>query len=162
MLKFHGQLNAQEAQAVARALLRRQKGARLSTILLTAGAICLALGVFQLTQSNPDGAKQWIVLGVVLAIAGISMRLSERRNVVRALIAQEIGGNVEAEGIRLVSAQAETLYRWTSFERFEEHGAMVILLLVEAQALPLTASMFATPGQFQAAVAMIRANVVIR
>jgi hypothetical protein len=156
---FHGHLDSQQARMLASSLLRRQKGTRFSTMGLIVGAICLALGVLQIIRSNPSGATDWIILGVVVAVIAGALRVSESRALVRSLLAQEMKGSVESEGVRLVDAQSETLFRWSSFQGSEEGPSLFVLWLAQGQALPLAEQMFASPDMFHSIKSQIRPRV---
>lgn len=156
---FQGYLQRGQANALASSLLRRQTGTRISTIGLVVGVVSLALGILQIVKSNSSGAAQWIILGVVVGLVAGALRVSEWRATVRSLLAQEMKGSVEAEGVRLVSAQSETLFRWSSFRQSEEGRSVIILWLAQGQAIPLAEQMFGSPGAFNSVVSLIRAQI---
>ncbi|MHB0971304.1 MAG: hypothetical protein ACYC7A_11790 [Thermoanaerobaculia bacterium] len=156
---FQGYLQRGQANVLASSLLRRQKGTRISTIGLVVGVVSLALGILEIVKSNSSGATQWIILGVLVGLVAGALRVSEWRATVRSLLAQEMKGSVEAEGVRLVSAQSETLFRWSSFQQSEEGRSVIILWLAQGQVIPLAEQMFVSPGAFNSVVSFIRAQI---
>jgi hypothetical protein len=72
----------------------------------------------------------------------LAHRWSEGRAARRSLKAQEIKGFVIDDGVQLVAADSETLFRWSSFAAFEVVGDLLILWLASGSALALSPLLF--------------------
>ena len=62
-IPFGGHLTPTDARRLSKRMARRQRGVRLSTLLMAAGVICLVLAVVQGLAGNGDGAFSWAVYG---------------------------------------------------------------------------------------------------
>jgi hypothetical protein len=158
-IRFRGRLPRSSVAIVARSLRKRGKGVAVSSLMIGAGVIFLALGSLQLFKDNSEGSFQWLMLAFVFVSVGIGQRWSENRASRRTIAGQEFRGTVTAEGVTVEEPTAQTLFRWPAFASLERHGDLVIAWLASGSAVPLTSDMFESQAAHQAAYALLVSNI---
>jgi hypothetical protein len=143
---------------LARTVRKRGKGVTVSTLMMAAGVFFAGLGAFHLYKDT-DGAFKWLMLAFVFGSVGIGQRWSENRESRRVIAAQEFRGTVTGDGILLEEPTAQTLFRWAAFAGLDRHEDLMVAWLATGSALPLAPQMFANPADYQAASALLLANI---
>jgi hypothetical protein len=156
---FGGHLTSTDARRLAKRMAKRQKGVRLSALMMAAGAICLVLAIVQGLNDNSDGALSWFTYGFVIGSIGVGLRWSEGRASRRTILRHENRGYVLDEGVQLVSADSETLFRWTAFTSLDIVDDLLVLWLDNGSALPLAPGLFEDEAAYRRARALVAGGV---
>lgn len=157
-LPFDGSFSSAELRTLSRRTLRRRPGMRASSLMIGVGVLVAVVGAIQLMRLASSGPI-WTLWGVVLILVSVGLRWSERRAIARQAKATTWRGAVEAEGVRIQTESAETLYRWSSFVDRERHGTLVLLVLENGTTLPLSTTMFENRAAAEAAVARLEGAI---
>ena len=92
---------------------------------------------------------------------GVGLRWSEDRASRRTILQHDNRGYVLDEGVQLVAADSETLFRWTAFTSLDVVDDLLILWLDNGSALPLASGLFEDETAYHRARALVADGVSI-